>query len=112
MQIDDKAKSVKTVEQHFNCLDMLRIGTAGDRQPPCGCGVLLEIWQSGGVLQSDTPLETSEKFLIHLDGAAIEAEVQDCEEDIYGYYIRFAVNDPWFPESYRPSYLNPENFCR
>jgi hypothetical protein len=66
----------------------------------------LEIWPSGGVLQSDTPFERREKILIHLDGAGVEAEVQNCEEDIYGYYIRFAVNDPWFPESYQPSYLN------
>jgi hypothetical protein len=106
---NDKAKTVKTVEQHFNCLGMLRIGTIRNRQSQCECGILLEIWPSGGVLQSDTPLEKNEKFLIHLDGAELEAEVRNCEEDIYGYYIRFAVNDPWFPESYRPSYLNPDN---
>ncbi len=50
-----------------------------------------------------------EKFTIHLDGAEIEAEVQGYEEDIYGYYIRFAVDDPWFPEPYQPSYLKLED---
>ena len=96
------------MEQHFNCLDMLRIGTVGNRQSQCDCGILLEIWPLGGVLQSDAHLEKREKFLIHLDGAEVEAEVQNCEEDNYGYYIRFVVNDPWFPQSYQPFYLNPE----
>jgi hypothetical protein len=50
-----------------------------------------------------------EKFTIDLKDAAIEAEVQGYEEDMYGYYIRFAVNDPWFPESYQPSYVKSEN---
>ena len=97
------------MEQHFNCLDVLRIGAAGNSQPWCECGILLEIWPSGGVLQSDKPLVTGEKFQIHLDAGEIEAEVQNYEEDVYGYYIRFAVHDPWFPESYQPSYLNPQN---
>ena len=96
------------MEQHFNCLDMLRICAAGSGQPWCECGILLEIWPSGGVLQSDKPLVTGEKFQIHLNAAEIEAEVQNYEEDGYGYYIRFAVQDPWFPESYQPSYLNPQ----
>jgi hypothetical protein len=98
------------VEQHFNCLAMLSIETAGNRQRQCECGILLEIWSSGGVLQSDTPLEKNEKFLIHLARTEVEAEVQNCEQDIYGYYTRFAVNEPWFPQSYQPSYLNPETF--
>jgi hypothetical protein len=94
-----------TVEQHFNCLDTLRIRAAGNRQPQCECGILLEIWASGGLLQSDRAFEKSEKILIHLDGTEVEAEVQSCEEDIFGYYIRFSVDDPWFPESYQPILL-------
>ena len=87
---------------------MLRIGAAGSSQPWCECGILLEIWPSGGVLQSDKPLVTGEKFLIHLDAGEIEAEVQNYEDDVYGRYIRFAVHDPWFPKPYQPSYLNPQ----
>jgi hypothetical protein len=93
------------VEQHFNCLDMLHIRTAGDHQLPCDCGILLEIWPSGGVLQTDKPLGTGEKFTIQLAAGEIEAEVQGCEEDMYGCYIRFAVDNPWFPISFQPSYL-------
>ena len=100
---------LKFVEQHFNCLDMLRIGAAQSSQPWCECGILLEIWPSGGVLQLDKPLVTGEKFQIHLDAAEIEAEVQNYEDDVYGHYVRFAVHDPWFPEPYQPSYLNPQN---
>ena len=96
------------MEQHFNCLDMLRIRTAGSSARECACGILLEIWPLGGVIQADKPLEKGEKFMIHLAKADIEAEVQDHEEDTYGSYIRFAVTSPWFPESYRPSYLNSE----
>ena len=96
------------MEQHFNCLDMLRIRTAGSARRECACGILLEIWSSGGVIQADKPLEKGEKFMIHLAKAEIEAEVQDHGEDVYGSYIRFAVSSPWFPESYQPSYLNSE----
>jgi hypothetical protein len=96
------------VEQHFNCLDTLRIRTSGSAHRECECGILLEIWPSGGIIQADKPLEIGEKFTINLAKAEIEAEVQDHEEDIYGSYIRFAVSSPWFPESYQPSYLTPE----
>jgi len=96
------------VEQHFNCLDMLRIRTAASARRECVCGILLEIWPSGGIIQADKPLEKGEKFTIALAKAEIEAEVQDHEEDIYGSYIRFAVSSPWFPESYQPSYLTRE----
>ena len=87
---------------------MLHIRTAGSAPRECSCGILLEIWPSGGVIQADEPLEKGEKFTIHLPKAEIEAEVQDHEEDTYGSYIRFAVSSPWFPESYQPSYLNSE----
>ena len=87
---------------------MLRIRTAGSARRECECGILLEVWPSGGIIQADKPLEKGEKFTINLAKAEIEAEVQDHEEDIYGSYIRFAVSSPWFPESYQPSYLTPE----
>ena len=87
---------------------MLHIRTATSSRRECECGILLEIWRSGGVIQADKPLEKGEKFLIDLAKAEIEAEVQDHEEDLYGSYIRFAVSSPWFPESYQPSYLNSE----
>jgi hypothetical protein len=93
------------VDQHFNCLEMLRIRTTADLPLQCACGILLEIWQSGGVLQTDKPLGKGEKFMIYLDGGQIEAEVQGYEEDTYGCYIRFEVHDPWFPASFQPSYL-------
>jgi hypothetical protein len=87
---------------------MLHIRTAGSARPECECGILLEIWPSGGVIQADEPLEKGEKFMIQLDKVDVEAEVQDHKEDIYGSYIRFAVNSPWFPDSYQPSYLKSE----
>ena len=87
---------------------MLHIRTAGSASRECACGILLEIWPSGGVIQADEPLEKGEKFMIHLEKAEVEAEVQDHKEDIYGSYIRFAVSSPWFPESYQPSYLKSE----
>lgn len=96
------------MESHFNCLDMLHIRTADSASKQCACGVLLEIWPSGGVIQADQPLEKGEKFMIRLPKAEIEAEVQGHEEDIYGSYIQFAVSSPWFPEFYQPSYLHSE----
>jgi hypothetical protein len=88
---------------------MLHIRASGDRQLACSCAILLEIWPSGGMLQTEKPLTKAEKFLIQLDNGEIEAEVQGCEEDIYGCYIRFAVDNPWFPASFQPSYLKLED---
>jgi len=93
------------VERHFNCLEMVHIRTTRVGQLPCVCAILLEIWPSGGVVQTDKPLVKGEKFMIQLDGGEIEVEVQDCETDIYGCYIRFAIDNPWLPISFQPSYL-------
>ena len=92
-------------QQHFFCMDVLHIKAAKGSGAHCDCGVLLEIWPSGGILQSDEPLAKGERFTVSFDDGQVEAEAQGYEQDEFGYYIKFAVGEPWFPESYHPQYL-------
>ena len=94
------------MEQQFYCLDVVHIQTSRASRLECDCGVLLEIWRSGGVIHSDEPMAKGQRFKILVDGRQVEAEVQSFQQDEYGFYVAFKVNAPWFPESYQPPYLN------
>lgn len=94
------------MEQHFSCLDLFWISwtpALGGRQ--CTYGALLEIWPSGGVIQTDRSIGIGEAFLISVPGAQLEARVAGSDQDEYGCYLRFEVTDPWFPVNYQPPYL-------
>lgn len=93
-------------EQQFYCLDLLPIQTFPATQLECVCGILLEIWPSGGVIHADEPMAKGQKFIISVNGSQVEAEIESSEQDGYGFYLAFKVSDPWFPESYQPPYLN------
>ena len=94
------------MEQQFYCLDLLPIQTLPANQLECICGTLLEIWPSGGVIHADEPMVTGQKFIISVNGSQVEAEIESCQQDRYGFYLAFKVSEPWFPESYQPPYLN------
>ena len=94
------------MEQQFYCLDVVHIQTSPASRLECDCGVLLEIWHSGGVIHADEPMAKGQKFTISVDGRQVEAEVQGSQQDEYGFYLAFKVNAPWFPESYQPPYLS------
>jgi hypothetical protein len=70
------------------------------------CGILLEIWPSGGVIHADEPMVKGQKFMISVNGSQVEAEIESSQQDSYGFYLAFKVSEPWFPESYQPPYLN------
>ena len=94
------------MEQQFYCLDLLPIRTFRANQLECNCGILLEIWPSGGVLHADEPMVKGQKFTISVNGSQVEAEIESSQQDGYGFYLEFKVREPWFPESYQPPYLN------
>lgn len=94
------------MEQRFYCLDLLPIQTFPANQLECVCGILLEIWPSGGVIHADEPMVRGQKFTISVNGSQVEAEIESSQQDDYGFYLAFKVREPWFPESYRPPYLN------
>jgi len=92
--------------ERFYCLDLLPIQTFPVNQLECVCGILLEIWPSGGVIHADEPMVKGQKFTISVKGGPVEAEVESSEQDGYGFYLAFKVKEPWFPGSYQPPYLN------
>jgi hypothetical protein len=94
------------VEQQFYCLDCLPIQTFPASQLECVCGILLEIWPSGGLIHADEPMVKGQKFTISVNGSQVEAEIESSQQDGYGSYLAFKVSKPWFPESYQPPYLN------
>jgi hypothetical protein len=69
------------------------------------CGTLLEVWPSGGVIQTEEPIAKGETFKIGVNGTQLEARVENYEQDEYGCYLQFGLAEPWFPENYQPAYL-------
>jgi hypothetical protein len=93
--------------EHIHCLDMLRVASPpGSTKPFSDCAILLEIWDFGGLLQ--TNLAIPEDIVISIPSVAggIAAKVQSCEQDAYGYLVEIQVQDPgWFPQGYMPSHV-------
>lgn len=95
-----------------DCLDVLRIRWAADSQLPvlgscADCGVLLEVWNDGGLLQTDQAIPEGCK--VFLDGPVqVNATVTRCGSDDYGYLVEFAVTeaDRWIEAGFNPQRLN------
>jgi len=101
---------------HYKCYDIFPINwpaTSIDDQRS-DCGILLEIWRTGGLVHSGIPIPEG---LIELapQGYAIQGQVVSCEPDEhYGFLVQVSVdpNDNWFPDSYCPVYLRDDYPCR
>jgi hypothetical protein len=95
--------------QHYLCLDLLSATFEGPAPVQTGSAILLEIWETGGLLQ--TGFETPPDYAVCLSSSqgTVLGRVASCVEDEYGYLVEFAVDSPkdWFPEGYRPPYLVP-----
>jgi hypothetical protein len=95
--------------EHMHCLDMLRVESAsGSAHPFHECAILLEIWDSGGLLQ--TSMAIPEETIVSIPSVAngLSAKVVSCEQDDYGFLVKIAVSEAaWFPERYTPSYIMP-----
>jgi hypothetical protein len=96
---------------HYECLDIFP-GTwtpASVEGQGLESGILLEIWKTGGMLQSSVPIR--EGAVVELTPAdhAINAKITRCEQEVSGYLISFLVDesqyDHWFPKSYCPPNL-------
>jgi hypothetical protein len=95
-------------EQHYSCMDVLHIKSSIGSEAHCDCGVLLEVWSTGGLIHADEPLPRGEQFTVSYEGGQVDAEVVRYEQDEFGCYIEFAVRQPWFPDSYHPQYLQAQ----
>jgi hypothetical protein len=100
------------LDVHYECLEMFPIkwpsARAGD--PGSDCGILLEIWRTGGLFHSGVPIPEDALIELAPRERAIQAQVSSCEpDDHYGFLVQVSVNpnqyDNWFPESYCPASL-------
>jgi hypothetical protein len=95
-------------ESRFLCLDMLRVSwTNSSGRGSSDCAILMEIWDSGAILQSEATIPAHSTVTIAAPSGPVQAEVCSCTQDDYGYLIEVTVDpsQPWFPKAYRPVHL-------
>jgi len=95
------------VGEHVHCLDLLRVSSPdGTAVPFSDCAILLEIWDFGGLMQTNVPIPENSVISMPTIGAGISAKVMSCQQDEFGYMVEVSVTDPgWFPDNYIPSYV-------
>jgi hypothetical protein len=77
----------------------------------CDCAILLEIWDSGGLLQTSNSIAEGSIVDLASPQGPVRATVSSCEADDYGHLVEITV-DPsasWFPAGYNPPYLRPRD---
>ena len=94
--------------QRYFCLDMLEARFASAPPVQTSDAILLEVWHSGGILQTGVPVQPGTSMLLSPSKRSVRGRVLSCLQDDYGYVIEFAVDseDGWFP-AYQPPYLLP-----
>lgn len=95
------------IGEHTQCLDLFQVASSSETGKSfCDCAILLEVWNAGGLLQ--TNLEIPEGTVITIRSIGIDAKVVSCERDDYGFMLEIAVCDPqWFPTGYTPPHVLP-----
>ena len=101
-------KSADFSQKHYACADMVRIDSASASE----LAMLLEIWESGGIVHSSLPIPAGSPIAIAVENKPeIAAEVTGCEPDAdYGYLLNIGVHAPtkWFPFAYIPAWHSSE----
>lgn len=97
------------VGEHTKCLDLLQVASSsGTGKPFSDCGILLEVWNAGGLLQTNFAIP--EGTVITLGSTGIQAQVVSCQRDDFGFMVEIGVSDPhWFPAGYVPPYILQES---
>jgi hypothetical protein len=91
----------------YFCMDLLRVSW-GQSASQSESAVLLEVWNTGGLMQTETALPADSSAVLTFSAGATRCRITSCAEDDYGYLIEFST-DPdgtWFP-AYSPPYLVP-----
>jgi hypothetical protein len=90
--------------EHTKCLDLFQVASfPGIGKPFCDCAILLEVWNVGGLLQTNFAVPEGTVMTIPSIGNGIQAKVVSCQRDDFGFMVEIAVSDPqWFPEGYTP----------
>jgi hypothetical protein len=103
--------SSANIDDRRECLDMFPIKWAveGIEDQCSEDGILLEIWGTGGLVQTSVPIPEGSWVELAPTGRTIQAQVIRCEQDDYGFLVHVSVNqdqhDNWYPQSYCPPYL-------
>lgn len=94
----------------FLCLDMLRVSwVSAFGRATSECAILMEIWGSGVVLQTETEIPKDSILTLMTPNGPVCAKVTACGRDDYGFLIEVKVDssERWFPNSYCPADLMP-----
>jgi len=84
-------KSADFSQKHYACADMVRINCDSLSE----LAILLEIWESGGVVQTSFPIAAGSPIAIAIEKTQVNAEVTKCERDHeFGYLIDIDVHAP------------------
>jgi hypothetical protein len=96
-----------SAEQRFRCLDLLKVTFEDASWPATEDAVLLEVWEAGGLLQTDRDIPPGVSFRLACGKESVPATVRSSSKDEYGYLVEFVVGSAssWFPEGYQPPYL-------
>jgi hypothetical protein len=102
-----------TIDDHYHCLDVLPINwISADTENQSDSGILLEIWRTGGIVQTSVPVPEGSLVELATSGDVIKGQVTACQQDAYGFLVTLSVNDnqynQWFEQSYCPPYLRRE----
>ena len=96
---------------HYLCLDVLRVSGTGASKTSCDCAILLEVWDSGGLLQTSDAIAEGSVLDVTSSHGPVRATVNSCKADDYGCLVEIAV-DPsasWFPGGYNPPIIRPRD---
>src|ERR1051326_7200675 len=63
------------------------------------CAIMMEIWASGAILQTDCAIPEDTTLTIVAPGGPVPAKVSTCTQDDYGFLAAVYVDcaEPWFP---------------
>jgi hypothetical protein len=96
-------------DTRYECLDLLPINwrpANGDQGSECG--ILLEVWRTGGLVQTSVAMPEGSWVELAIPGGALHGRVTRCEQDDYGFLVSVLVDrnqqGEWFP-GYCPLYL-------
>jgi hypothetical protein len=92
----------------YFCMDLLRVSW-GQSPSQSESAVLLEVWNTGGLMQTEAALPADSSAVLTFSGGVARCRITSCAQDDYGYLIEFST-DPggnWFP-AYSPPYLVPK----
>jgi hypothetical protein len=89
--------------EHVQCLDLIKVGVGNGAVHDCA--ILLEIWDVGGLIQTNIPIPAGASISLESVGEGIPAQVVSCEQDSYGFMVQISTGSRWFPEVYTPPHM-------